>query len=189
MAEAILKHTIVRGGREERLVPRSAALFLGVGTTVYFLAKELLFPAREQDGVEPFSGSIHTTNFEIAAMAYFASQRRFASASRLCLPGCELRWDTGNLNPLSEGGGLTIDTAIIGFSTLTTTPEFALYSDSDQVLSEMTNSVIRLARRVIVIGDHTKVDGELKGTQPIRLPTDGREISVVPSLGGIGIHA
>src|SRR5262249_22235697 len=75
------------------LVPRQGALFLGYGTTLYFVAQEIL--RREQDFARV---SLFTSNFEAAALFYFSAPAAFAErVNHLSLPGSELNWQIGSL--------------------------------------------------------------------------------------------
>jgi hypothetical protein len=93
------------------LVPRDGSLFLGYGTTLYFVAQEIL--KRQPEFSEL---SVYTPNFEVASLFYLFAEQAAHLAVPLRLPGCTVNWNTGSI---SRAGGLASRTAVVGCDFLT----------------------------------------------------------------------
>jgi hypothetical protein len=155
------------------LVPRFGSLFLGYGTTLYFVAQEIL--ARQRDFSEELS--VSTPNFEVATLFYFCvPQFARQTSNRLMLPGCTVNWNTGSM--LHGGGNLECGTAIAGCDTLTKSGE--LFTDNHDEVA-ITNAAMAAAKeRVIIVGNHDKITrGGCVAQLTVPAPADHKEIFFV----------
>jgi hypothetical protein len=153
------------------LVPRYGSLFLGYGTTLYFVAKEIL--ARQRDSSEL---AVSTPNFEVAALFYlFAQHSARDTTNPLTLPGCTVNWTTGSMRHVEEPG---IGTAIVGFDVLTKKGE--LFTDNSEEVTISNEAMESATERLIIVGDHEKIKRGGAGHKlTIPAATDHKEIFFV----------
>lgn len=153
-------------------VPRTGSLFLSYGTTMHYLALEMVSRANEFR-----LQSLSTTSLELASLFYFGSSSSERTClepdGRLCLCDNEVDWRTGSLIPMRHAKK-TYDTAIVSFdgvASIGNPPAYRPFTNSDAIVGLTNQAMSAAQKRVIIVGDSSKFDQPLGG-QVLEFPKD-----------------
>ncbi len=129
----------------DSLLPQEGCVFLGYGSTVYFLAREILADER-------FKGVwFYTSNVEIALYVYLCVPPHFRHNNRFFLPGCEIDLASGKARRAKQ---INFSTAVVSFSWMKKTGD--LYTKDERDV-ELPQEALASAGKVIILGDDTKI--------------------------------
>ena len=167
MAKCVRDATCASG---EPVIPRDQrqSLFLGFGTTVHALVREIL-----RDHTD-FKCSIYTTSFE-AAVAFSRMQLKpfLEGTPRVAnfhlTSKCRVDFKQGCVLPPLATGELGIGAAVVSFDLIDSRGVMA--SKVNEV-AEVTNAVLKESRRIVIMADQDKYTSTANLSGVIRLPAD-----------------